>query len=76
MTKRVKGNEINHVSDFGTGNDIRIRVGYGEVERDVFKVIIGLAVERLPEDYTVKEVNIDSDKRYVEVVGSPCKGLF
>lgn len=76
MTRRIKSDEINHVSNMGTGNDIKVRVGYCEVEKDIFKAIIGVALERLPEDYTVKEVNIDSDKRYIEVVGEPLKSLF
>lgn len=59
-----------------TGNDVKVIVGYGEVEKDVFKVIIGVALEKLPENYTVKAVNIDSNKRYIEVVGEPCKDLF
>lgn len=66
MSKRIKS----------TGNDITVRVGYGEVEKDLFKSIIGVALERLPENYTVKDVYIDSDKRYVEVVGTPLRSLF
>lgn len=76
MTKRIKSDEINYVSDTGTGNDIKVRVGYCEAEKGIFKAIMGVALERLPEDYTVKEVNISHDKRYIEVVGEPLKSLL
>lgn len=69
MAKRIQ-------SDTGTGNDIKVRVGYCEAEKDVFKIIIGVALERLPENYTIKEVNISHDKSYIEVVGEPLKSLF
>lgn len=54
-----------------TGNDITITIGYGEFERDICKTIINTAIDKLPSNYKVEDVIIDSNKHHVVVTGTP-----
>lgn len=56
-----------------TGNDVKVIVGYGEVERDICKTIINTAIDKLPSNYKVEDIHIDSSKQQVFVTGTPLK---
>ena len=56
-----------------TGNDVKVIVGYGEVERDICKTIINTAIDKLPSNYKVEDIHIDSSEQRVFVIGTPLK---
>ena len=56
-----------------TGNDVKVIVGYGEFERDICKTIINTAIDKLPSNYKVEDIHIDSSEQRVFVTGTPLK---